>query len=143
MRRQSNPRFTRFVLATVGAVVPTLAYGAAPPRGVYGCYQARAAMNVPGCIRSTLGCMGISITVAPVVMFGLLDRTTYSDYDGHRGHYSYDDRSGVLTLLDGSRRGWRYKRTATWAFRMLDQAGKETAFTCPLEPKKDPLRRPW
>jgi hypothetical protein len=26
----------------------------------------------------------------PVVMFGLLDGTTYADYDGKQGHYSFE-----------------------------------------------------
>lgn len=29
------------------------------------------------------------------------------------------------------------------SFRMLDAQGNETPYTCPLEPKKDPLKRPW
>ncbi len=143
MRPQLGPFIAVTALAIAGAAVPAIARAAGSPRGVYGCYEARAAMNVPGCVRSSLGCMGVRITIAPVVMFGLIDGTTYSDYDGHRGHYRYDNGSGILTMLDGSRRGWRYKRVGNWSFRMLDQAGKETPYTCPLEPGKDPLRRPW
>jgi hypothetical protein len=115
----------------------------APPAGVYGCYSTRSVSGAPGCVRTTLGCFGMKIEVAPTVMFGLIDRSTYSDYDGKKGHYSYNNQSGILTMTDGSRQGWKYKRVATWSFRMLDPQGNETAYTCPLEPKKDPSKRPW
>jgi hypothetical protein len=139
---RDKPSAGMFALAMAGALVPAVA-SAGPPPGVYACYEARMAMNAPGCVRSSLGCMGISITVAPVMMFGLIDGATYSDYDGHHGRYSYDAGSGMLTMLDGSRQGWQYKRVAEWSFRAVDPAGKELAFTCPLDAKKDPLRRPW
>ena len=129
------------LLASAAAVCP--AQNAKPPAGVYGCYSARSVPNAPGCVRTSLGCFGMQIQVAPTVMFGLIDAATYSDYDGKRGHYSYDAQTGIITMTDGSRQGWKYKRVDNWAFRMLDQQGKETQYTCPLEPKKDPLRRPW
>ena len=47
----------------------------------------------------------MAIELRPAVMFGLLDRWTYSDYDGHTGDSTYDDRAGVITMTDGSRRG--------------------------------------
>ena len=114
-----------------------------PPVGVYACYETRATMNAPGCMRTNVGCLGMQITPAPVMMFGLIDGQTYSDYDGKRGRYAYDGASGMLTMTDGSRQGWRYKRVAEWSFRALDAQGKETSFTCPLDAKKDPLKRPW
>ena len=117
--------------------------GATPPAGVYGCYSTRQEMNAPGCVRTNLGCFGMKIEVAPTVMFGLIDASTYSDYDGKKGHYSYSSQEGILTMLDGSRQGWKYKRVDTWSFRMLDPQGRETNYTCPLQPNKDPLKRPW
>lgn len=117
--------------------------GQAPPAGVYACYSVRSVPNAPGCVRTAMGCFGMKIEVAPTVMFGLIDGTTYSDYDGKRGHYKYDAQSGRLTMIDGSRQGWSYKRVASWSFRMLDPQGKETAYTCPLDPKKDVSKRPW
>ena len=117
--------------------------GDAPPPGVYECYSTRQEMNAPGCVRTSLGCFGMKIEVAPTVMFGLIDGSNYSDYDGKKGHYSYDAAAKMLTMSDGSRKGWRYKRVADTSFRMVDAQGKETAYTCPLNPKKSVDKRPW
>ncbi len=76
-----------------------------PPTGVYGCYDARMGVNVPGCIRTSMGCTGLVITPTPVAMFGLIDGSTYSDFDGHRGHYTYDAAAGLIAMTDGSRKG--------------------------------------
>lgn len=114
-----------------------------PASGVYGCYEARTTYGAPGCVRTAVGCIGMQVELRPVMMFGLLDRTTYSDYDGRTGHYTYDGGTGVLTMTDGSRRGWRYKRTAATAFQALDRNGATTAYSCPLEKGKNPRRHPW
>lgn len=112
---------------------PTPAQAAAPPPGVYGCYEPH--------LGARIGQM--TFEVAPTVMFGLLDTTTYSDYDGKRGKYAYDAGTGLLTMTDGARQGWRYKKVAEWSFQMIDAKGQETSYTCPFEPGKDPLKRPW
>jgi hypothetical protein len=114
-----------------------------PPVGVYSCYEARMAMNAPGCLRTATGCWGLQITPMPVPMFGLIDGSTYSDYDGHHGHYTYDAASGVITMTDGSRQGWRYRKKQAWSFSLINnQDGKEW-YTCPLEKGKNPNRGPW
>ena len=126
----------RPVWAIVGAallLIGAQARAASPPAGVYGCYEAAPSMSS--------GRMSIRITPAPVMMFGLIDAATYSDYDGKRGRYAFD--GAVLTMLDGSRQGWRYQKVGDWAFQALDAAGELTSYTCPLEPQKDPARGPW
>ena len=132
-----------WLLLATSAVAQVPSPNAVPAAGVYGCYSARPTFGGPGCVPSSMGCMGMKIDVAPTVMFGLIDGSTYSDYDGKKGHYTFDATNQVLTMTDGSRKGWRYKRVAATAFRFLDEQGKETAYTCPLEPKKDPLKHPW
>ena len=128
-------RRTRLLPTTLLAatLLPLAAQAATPPTGVYACYEPHLGLR-PG---------QMTFQVAPTVMFGLIDATTYSDYDGKRGHYSYDAAQNILTLTDGSRQGWRYKKVADWSFRMLDPKGQETSYTCPLDAKKDPLKRPW
>jgi len=143
LRRMIGGAAASALAGTAGLGGLASAAGMPPAPGVYACYEARPAMNVPGCVRSSLGCMGIVVTPAPVMMFGLIDGTTYSDYDGKRGHYSYDAQSGILAMTDGSREGWKYKHTGDWSFRAIDAKGEETAFSCPLDEKKDPLKRPW
>ena len=79
----------------------------------------------------------------PVVMFGLIDRSTYSDYDGHHGQYKYDAAAGVITMTDGSRQGWRYRKSAEWSFSLIDNNTGKELYTCPLETTKNPNRGPW
>ena len=130
------------VIAVLSGSVARAADG--PPAGVYSCYDVRMGYGVPGCIRTAIGCTGMVITPMPVVMFGLIDGSTYSDYDGHHGHYKYDAETGIVTMIDGTRKGWRYRKSAEWSFRLIDNnnADKEL-YTCPLETTKNPNRGPW
>jgi hypothetical protein len=104
----------------------------APPVGVYSCYDAKMDYK-----------MQLNITPMPFVMFGLINDSTYSDYDGHHGHYRYDAGTGVLTMLDGSREGWRYHKVAGWSFRLIDNKSGTDIYTCPFEAAKNPDRGPW
>ena len=117
------------LLLATATVAQVPSPNAAPAAGVYGCYSARPTFGGPGCVPSSVGCMGMKTDVAPTVMFGLIDGSTYSDYDGKKGHYTFDATNQVLTMTDGSRKGWRYKRVAATAFRFLDEQGKERRHT--------------
>ena len=79
----------------------------------------------------------------PFVMFGLIDSSTYSDFDGHHGHYRYDAKAEVLTMIDGSRQGWRYHKVADWEFRLIDNARGTEIFSCPYDSTKNPMHGPW
>ena len=129
-------------LAAVFASVSTWAAGV-PPGGVYSCYDARMDVNVPGCVRTAMGCTGLVITPMPVVMFGLIDGATYADHDGKQGHYTYDPAAGILAMTDGPRQGWRYRKTAEWSFTLIDNQTGQDHYTCPLEKAKDPRHGPW
>jgi hypothetical protein len=137
-------RLLRAASIVPGVLMAQTAWAAgSPPTGVYSCYDVRMGFGVPGCIRTSLGCTGMVITPMPVVMFGLIDGSTYSDYDGHHGRYSYDAGSEIITMTDGTRQGWRYHKIAEWSFSMIDnQSGKEI-YTCPLETGKNPSHGPW
>lgn len=136
-KRATAAALASFVACTTAAVA------AQPPLGVYACYEARYEQGAPGCVQTSLGCFGMRIIVTPVMYFGLLDGTTYSDYDGRTGHYVYNPATSLISMTDGSLHGVRYKRVADWSFRKLDDSGKETAFTCPLDKGKDPRKHPW
>lgn len=132
------------VVAVAGVLSTTLAWAAGgPPSGVYSCYDTRMGVGVPGCIRTSMGCTGLVITPMPFVMFGLIDGATYSDYDGHHGHYSYDAAAGLITMTDGSRQGWRYRKAAEWSFTLIDNNTGKEIYACPLETGKDPNHGPW
>lgn len=95
-------------------------------------------------------CLDQNIQINPVLMFGLLDGKTYSNYDGKTGHYRYDFKSRQLIMIDGPFEGYHYTRTehpdpATGAdsFRMLDAQGQPTAFECPHNHVKDAHKHPW
>lgn len=130
-------------LASLLLLAAGTAQAATPPVGVYSCYEAASRFNAPGCMRTSMGCFGIVIEPRPVVMFGVIDASTYSDFDGEHGHYSYDPAQGVITMTDGARQGWRYHKTADWAFSLIDNKTGQDIYTCPLETGKDPRHGPW
>ena len=116
-------------LLAAAAATPAWAAGS-PPRGVYGCYDVSMMPGRP-----------MVITPTPVAMFGLIDDSTYADWDGHHGHYRFDGT--MLTMTDGSREGWRYRKTGDWSFTLIDNRTGNTAYTCPLDPAKEPSHGPW
>lgn len=134
----SSRRAIRLAPALLGAAVCAAAWAAdAPPTGVYSCFDTQLHFS-PVTKRSDL-----VITPMPFVMFGLIDGSTYADWDGHRGHYSYDPAQGILTMTDGSRSGWRYHKASDWSFRLIDnQTGKEI-YSCPRDAAKNPSHGPW
>jgi hypothetical protein len=108
----------------VAAATVDHAFKAIPPRaGVY-------------------GCMNQDANEVPTLQFGILDRSTYSTFDGGRGRYVYSARSGVLTFTSGVFKGLRRSRYTEKTFRVLDEHGAETAFVCPWTPK-DPRKLHW
>ena len=125
------------LLAMSLVVASTVVAAAAPPTGVYGCYDASMHFN------PVSGGSQLAITPMPFAMFGLIDATNYADWDGHHGHYTYDDGSGVLTMTDGSREGWRYHKDGEWSFRLINNQNGAETYTCPLDANKDPSHGPW
>jgi hypothetical protein len=119
-------------IALVSLLALPAAAAEAPPFGVYSCYDAKMDYK-----------MQLTITPMPFVMFGLINDSTYSDYDGHHGRYRYDAGTGVLTMLDGPREGWRYHKDGAWAFRLIDNKDGTEIFTCPFEAAKNPGHGPW
>jgi hypothetical protein len=79
---------------------------------------------------------------ATIMIFGILDGSTYMQASGRRGRYSYDAKSGVLTLDPGGRPA-RYQRISPTSFRVIDPAtGQLGGFVCPLNRAKNPGARP-
>jgi hypothetical protein len=125
-------RFALLLAALAVVAAPQARATTAPPTGVYGCYDVRFDYQ-----------MRMVITVMPFVMFGLIDAATYSDYDGHHGAYAYDGATGILTMTDGPREGWRYQKTGDWSFTLIDNKTGKPIYTCPLDAGKDPTKGPW
>ena len=135
----SRSKVAIFTMATVSACLlgaPIALAGSTPPVGVYGCYDARMAF-------SPIHGSQLEITPTPFAMFGLIDPATYADWDGHHGTYSYDVGSGVLTMTDGSRQGWRYRKVGNWSFTLIDNKSGKEIYTCPFNAAKDPSHGPW
>lgn len=103
----------------------------APPRPVG--YSATGSGGlVPGSVyRCTLPGIGM-FTGA---YFGIVDGNTYRNYDGKRGGYTFDARTGVLRLVSGPGRGLSYQRESGGNFRVLDDRGKVTGGNCALNPQ--------
>jgi hypothetical protein len=110
--------------AAVSLNAPVTAFKSIPPRiGVY-------------------GCMNQDAFEVPTLQFGLIDGSTYSTFDGGRGHYKYATQSGILTFTSGPFRGLRRSRYTERTFRILDEHGAETSFVCPWTPK-NPRKPHW
>jgi hypothetical protein len=76
------------------------------------------------------------------MMFGLINGATYMSSGGKRGRYSYETRTGILSLDPGAMPA-RYQRTSVTIFRPLLANGTLGGFTCSLNPVKNPQRPPW
>ncbi|WP_421762385.1 hypothetical protein [Devosia sp.] len=81
--------------------------------------------------------------IDPVMMFGLLDDTSYKNYDGDVGSYAFDQESGIIQVGLQTSAPARFVRIAATAFRALNEDGTLTGFVCPLNPAKDPNSPPW
>jgi hypothetical protein len=110
------------VMATTAQSVPADGLGL-PQSGVY-------------------GCMDQSGNEAVTLQWGLIDGSTYSDFDGGRGKYTYDVSTAVLTFTSGQFKGLQRKRTEKNLFRVLDEHGEITGMACPWTPK-DPKKLHW
>lgn len=100
----------------------------APPRPAGYSATGHGAL-VPGSVyRCTLPGIGM-FTGA---YFGIVDGSTYRNFDGKRGSYTFDQRTGVLRLVSGSSKGLSYQRESGGNFRVLDERGKITGGNCAL-----------
>lgn len=108
---------------------PASASGAAMPSTPAGEGGAPAPGNVYECTLPGIG-------LFTGAYFGIVDASTYRNYDGHTGSYEFDAASGVLHLTTGSSRGLRYQRQSPRNFRVLDEAGKITGGNCVLNTAK-------
>jgi hypothetical protein len=62
--------------------------------------------------------------------FGIVNASTYRNFDGKTGRYSFDPSTGVLRMTSGSSNGLAYKRMPEGNFRVLDQKGNVTGGNC-------------
>ena len=103
--------------------------------------SSRAFIAIPPRV-GVYGCMDQDANETPGLQFGLIDGTTYSTFDGGRGRYAYSTQSGVLTFTTGPMAGLRRMRDTERTFRILDEHGQMTAFSCPWTPKS-PRKLHW
>ncbi|MBK8284085.1 MAG: hypothetical protein IPK97_04005 [Ahniella sp.] len=68
--------------------------------------------------------------------FGIVDDSTYRDFDGRRGQYEFDVGTGILRLTTGSSAGLAYKRQSPGYFRVLDDNDAITGGSCVLNTEK-------
>jgi hypothetical protein len=64
--------------------------------------------------------------------FGIVNGSTYRNFDGKRGSYSYDASTGVLRMTSGPSKGMVYRRESGGNFRVLDEKGNNTGGNCPF-----------
>lgn len=62
--------------------------------------------------------------------FGIVNASTYRNFDGKTGRYSFDPSTGVLRMTSGPSNGLAYKRMPEGNFRVLDQKGHVTGGNC-------------
>jgi hypothetical protein len=64
--------------------------------------------------------------------FGIVNDSTYRNFDGKTGNYIFDPRSGVLRMTSGPSKGMAYQQDSAVNFRLLDDQGKRTGGNCVL-----------
>lgn len=62
--------------------------------------------------------------------FGIVNGSTYRNFDGKTGRYSFDASTGVLRMTSGSSKGLAYKQMPQGNFRVLDENDKITGGNC-------------
>lgn len=62
--------------------------------------------------------------------FGIVDSSTYRNFDRKTGRYSFDASTGVLRLTSGSSKGMAYKLMPQGNFRVLDEKDSITGGNC-------------
>jgi hypothetical protein len=93
--------------------------------------------------RGVYMCRDQAFTPTYTMMFGLLDDSTYINYDGHVGTYAYDSTTGVLEI--GLEKGAPslFARIEEKTFRAMSSDGTLQAHVCPFNAVKDPANPPW
>ncbi|GEM_PF-1845607 len=100
----------------------------APPRPAGYSETGKGALRPGSVYRCTLPGIGM-FTGA---YFGIVDGSTYRNFDGKRGSYTFDQRTGMLRLVSGSSKGLSYQRQSEGNFRVLDDRGRITGGNCAL-----------
>lgn len=62
--------------------------------------------------------------------FCVVDGSTYRNFDGKTGRYSFDPATGVLRMTSGPSKGMSYRRMSDSNFRVLDEKGALTGGNC-------------
>ncbi|MGB4117881.1 MAG: hypothetical protein WBK51_15180 [Polaromonas sp.] len=62
--------------------------------------------------------------------FGIVDGSSYRNFDGKTGRYSFDASTGVLRMTSGSSKGMAYKLMPQGNFRVLGEKDKITGGNC-------------
>lgn len=101
---------------------PAPALTSAPPLGVYEC-------DAPHMIGGM-----VMPNPQPGLYFGLKSASTYRDFNGGTGSYSFS--GGILTMTTGPLKGTKYKRTDAKLFKPLDARGQEGSIRCVLNTSK-------
>lgn len=126
---QPGQLYLRGASPAVGSTPSASSAGAATAKGgamvgVYTC-------NTPG----------IGVDVAAT--FGVVNGSTYRNYDGKSGSYRFDAANSVLYLTSGSSKGLTYKQTSSKTYRLLHANGQMTGTNCVFNPTKDPNGSRW
>ena len=88
-------------------------------------------------------CYDQNANIDTVMMFGLIDATSYKNYDGDVGSYAFDQESGIIQVGLQTGAPARFVRIGATAFRALNEDGTLAGFVCPLNSAKDPNSPPW
>jgi len=108
--RSRNAIYPHTATALLGAAFACgSAFGAAAqpfppaPSGIYGCIGSLATGTAVSPYRDARS--QTDAYSAVWLTFGLLDGSSYANFDGDAGHYTYSAAKGVLTMVDGPLKG--------------------------------------
>lgn len=111
-------------------VVPASAAGGSPAASV-----AKGGTGVAPAAGSVFTCTLPGIGMFTGAYFGVVNASTYRNFDGKTGSFSFDAMSGLLRMTSGPSKGMVYQQDSAVNFRLLDDQGKRTGGNCVLNSK--------
>lgn len=101
----------------------------APKRGVYECTN-------PDLVQA-------GVALDPVNTISIVNGSTYRNFNGKQGSYSFNEGTGIITLTSGDSAGMKYKKMSDKNIRLLHPDGRVSGVNCVFNAHKNPDGSHW